>query len=59
MTDIIVAVVLLIIIGIAAVYIVKEKKKGVKCIGCPAAGQCAHAKNGGCSCGSHSDTKEK
>lgn len=58
MTDIIVAVILLIIVAFAIAYIVKEKKKGVKCIGCPAAGQCAHAKKGGCSCGSHSDAKE-
>ena len=31
------------IISLAAVYIVKEKRKGTKCIGCP------YAKNGGCS----------
>lgn len=42
--------VLLILVGGAIAYIVKSKKNGVKCIGCPAAGTCANAKN--CS-GSH------
>lgn len=36
---IIIAVVALIVCG-ACVYIRKEKKKGVKCIGCPSAGMC-------------------
>ena len=40
MENIIVIVVLLIIIGVAIMYIRKEKKKGTKCIGCPAAGTC-------------------
>ena len=38
----------------AIAYIVKEKKKGVKCIGCSAAATCAHAKAGGCACGTGS-----
>lgn len=40
MTDWIVAAVLLVIIGGAVVYIIKQKKKGVNCIGCPMAGNC-------------------
>ena len=44
MTDIIIAIVLLVIIGGAAAYIVKAKKRGVKCIGCPYSGNC----NGNC-----------
>ena len=35
MTDIIIGLVLLIIVGGAVFYIVREKKKGKKCIGCP------------------------
>ena len=60
MADVIVVGILVLIVGIAIVYIVKEKKKGVKCIGCPAAGNCPSRNGGhsGCSCGSHSDTKE-
>ena len=50
MTDIIVIAVILVIIGAAAGYIVGEKKKGVRCIGCPSAGSCPH-NSGGCGCG--------
>lgn len=53
MTDFIIGVVLVVAIGAAIGYIVKSKKRGVKCIGCPAAGQCSnnHSKGKGCSCG--------
>lgn len=40
MADFIVVVVLLVVLGAAILYIRREKKKGVKCIGCPAAGKC-------------------
>ena len=49
--DIIVIVILVICIGAAIFYIRKEKKKGVRCIGCPSAGTCAQKNKGGCSCG--------
>ena len=61
MADLITVVVILVIIGAAVAYIIKEKKKGVRCIGCPAAGSCA-AKNSGhseCSCSCHTGTKER
>lgn len=48
MADIIVGGIVLLALGVAIAYIVKEKKKGVKCIGCPSGGNCAHC-NGGCS----------
>ncbi len=48
MASIIVAAILLIIIGLAIAYIVKEKKKGTVCIGCPQGGTCG--KSSGCSC---------
>lgn len=41
MTDIIVIGILVVILALALLYIRKEKKRGVKCIGCPLAGQCA------------------
>ena len=41
MTNFVLAVVLLSIVGVAITYIVKEKKKGTVCIGCPHAGTCA------------------
>ena len=52
MADFIIIAVLLIVVGAAIAYIIREKKRGVKCIGCPNAGACAqkHAA-GGCSCG--------
>ena len=52
MANLIVAAVLVIVVGAAIVYIVKEKKKGTVCIGCPNAGTCAskqHEKTG-CNC---------
>lgn len=47
MADLIVILVILAIVGIAISYIVKEKKRGVKCIGCPQAGACAKKQCGG------------
>ncbi|MBQ1965438.1 MAG: FeoB-associated Cys-rich membrane protein [Clostridia bacterium] len=41
----IVLAVILLVVGFAVGYIIKEKKKGKKCIGCPYADQCS----GGCS----------
>jgi len=57
MTDIIVGIIIVAIVGVAIAYIRKESKRGVKCIGCPDAKNCAsRAKemnsdyngNGGC-----------
>ena len=42
MTNIIVVIVILAIVGVAVAYIIREKKRGVKCIGCPYAEQCAN-----------------
>ena len=41
MANFIVAAVLVMISGAAIIYIIKEKKKGTACIGCPNAGTCA------------------
>ena len=40
MVNIIVIIILMILIGGAVAYIIKAKKSGVKCIGCPAGGSC-------------------
>ncbi len=40
MADLIVGGILSVIVGAAIIYLVKAKKKGVKCIGCPSEGQC-------------------
>ena len=49
MVDFIVVAILVAVIGSAVGYIVKEKKRGAKCIGCSAckSGGCC-AKEGGC-----------
>ena len=44
MKDIILALILLIILGGSVFYIIKAKKHGKKCIGCPYAKECS----GGC-----------
>ena len=43
---VIAVIVLVYIVFFAVRYIVKEKKKGTKCIGCPYAGSCQKYKNG-------------
>jgi len=43
MSDIIFGAIIVLIIGLAVFYIVKEKKKGKKCIGCPMSGCCSKA----------------
>lgn len=52
---IIVIALLVLIVGFATFYIIKAKKSGKKCIGCPDGGNC-HSKNGDspcCCCGNH------
>lgn len=60
MTDVILGVILLVIIGAAVIYIVKAKKRGVKCIGCSAGSSCGKHQeaSSGCGCGCHGETKE-
>jgi len=55
MTDLIVAAVLAVIIGLAALYVYRAKKSGAKCIGCPVEGGCPHKKAGTCAC--HTDAE--
>lgn len=56
MENFIVIVVLGLIIGCAIAYVIKARKKGVKCIGCPQGGKCS----GNCSeCSYGSGNPEK
>lgn len=41
MENLIGALVLLALVGGAAVYLIQAKKKGVKCVGCPVGGACS------------------
>ena len=54
MENIIVLVIVGLIVGAAAGYIWKEKKKGVKCVGCPYSSTCG----GNCS-GCHSQREKE
>lgn len=66
MADVITVIILVVVIGAAVAYIIKAKKSGVKCIGCPSSGMCSGHCTGNCSggesacnCGCQTDTKEK
>lgn len=52
--DMVALLVLLIVVGAAVAYIVREKRRGVKCIGCSVGKSCSQnakaAYAGGCSC---------
>lgn len=61
LTDGIVIAVILLIVGGAVAYIIKAKKSGKKCIGCPDSGSCC---SGGCAschscCGAEKPEAEK
>ncbi len=47
MESAIIVAIVLIIVGLAAGYVIKAKKRGAKCIGCPDG--CSCSKSGGCS----------
>ena len=54
MENFIVLLIIVALVGFALAYIIKEKKKGARCIGCSSAGTCAHKSK----CCSEPDKKE-
>ena len=53
MTDILVIALVAVIVGLAVWYVIRARKKGVKCVGCPEGLQCGSKGCGNCSgCGS-------
>ena len=51
MKDIIIIAIIVIILALALIYVIRQKKQGVKCIGCPYAKECAQkSANNSCSC---------
>ena len=55
MTDIIVGLIVVLLVGAALLYIRKEKKRGAVCIGCPQAGTCGKHHSAEHSCGCHNE----
>ena len=54
LTDIIIIAVIGLIVGAAIGYIVRAKRKGQKCIGCPYSGSCPSGKSS-CNCSDKQD----
>lgn len=52
MTDFIIIAVLVLIVGLAAAYVIRAKKRGQKCIGCPYSKTCSSC---GCGCSNQQD----
>ncbi|MBR2942611.1 MAG: FeoB-associated Cys-rich membrane protein [Clostridia bacterium] len=50
MVNLIVFLVIAAIVGAAALYICREKKRGAVCVGCPHAAACARARQKGAAC---------
>ena len=50
MANAVIVIVLLAIVGGATAYVIRAKKQGQKCIGCPYSKECA-ARGGSCGCG--------
>lgn len=62
MANLIVLIILILIIGAAIAYIVREKKRGARCVGCPDGGTCSGScggcsENGGCGCQANAGNK--
>ena len=57
MANIVVILIIVALVGGAMSYIIKAKKRGVKCIGCPDSAGCSYkgSKNSECSCGCHTE----
>lgn len=53
MTDFIVLIVIAVIVGSASLYIRRQKKRGVKCIGCPSGSTCPNSGKCSGNCGEH------
>ena len=61
MANFIVILVIVLVVGAAMAYIIKAKKSGQKCIGCPHSSTCGKTKTHGCSgsCSSCGSCKDK
>ncbi|MBQ6949937.1 MAG: FeoB-associated Cys-rich membrane protein [Clostridia bacterium] len=55
MADFVIIAVLVVILGIAGGYLIKAKRNGQKCIGCPYSKTCSAGKGGSSCCNCHSE----
>lgn len=55
MQDLLIIGVVAVIVGLAAAYVIRAKKRGQKCIGCPDSSCCSSGGKceGGCNCNCH------
>lgn len=59
MENVIIIIILIAIVSGVVWYLIREKKSGAACIGCPYAKQCGGKCNSGCNCDSNNpDNKE-
>jgi len=49
--DIVIILVLIMVLALSITYIIKAKKSGAKCIGCPSSKECGSNNNTSCGCG--------
>lgn len=57
MVDLIIIAIIVIILTVTIRYIVKEKKNGAKCIGCPSGKTCGGSCGSQCHCEEYTETK--
>ena len=55
LADIVVIAVIVLVVGAATLYIIKAKKSGKKCIGCPDGCCCSKSQSCKCSCGNSAE----
>lgn len=53
MTNIIVIAVIVLVVGSATAYVIRAKRKGKKCIGCPSGTSCKASSCQQCQCNCH------
>lgn len=58
MTNALIIIVVLAVLAVAIAFIVKEKRRGVVCIGCPAGATCASKGNPSATCSACGDVDE-
>lgn len=57
--EIIAALAILLVLFGAIFYIIRQKRRGVRCIGCPKGNSCSGACGGSCACKQKTEKEEK